>query len=109
MTTNPVIAAVRDSFDPGDAYSCATLAAFACGEGLCLAGEWIPDDWKFRPSPMLAGYSGRRAARYMASEYGETGRAVWRALQAGDDETVRQSGRAMLMLTACIEAARGER
>jgi hypothetical protein len=51
--TNPVLDALRDSFDAYDAWGSALSAHFDIAECLYRNGAQVPEAWEFRPSPML--------------------------------------------------------
>jgi hypothetical protein len=51
--TNPVLDALRDSFDGGDAWGSTLSAHFDIAECLHRHGADIPSEWEFRPSPLL--------------------------------------------------------
>lgn len=51
--TNPVLDALRDSFDGGDAWGSALSAHFDIAECLYRNGATVPEAWEFWPSPFL--------------------------------------------------------
>ncbi len=51
--TNPVLDALRDSFDEYDSWGSALSAHFDIAECLYRNGAEVPAAWEFRPSPFL--------------------------------------------------------
>jgi hypothetical protein len=106
---NAILVAARDEWDPYDARDCALNLQFACADGLALAGESVPAEWEYRPSPFLAGYADDDGGTdYMTREYDYIGEVIADAIASGDADAVRQAGDAVRMLVIVLDGREGQ-